>query len=557
VRRFAIDLGRTSPIPVMEVHSMVALSPGGDRLVVSLNRGGGLPMLYVRRFDELELLPIEGTDFGFTPFFSPDGKWIGFHDPGSRKLKKVSVDGGPVMTLSDAYPPLGGAWLGDGTIVFSRQEGPAPALFAVDEMGGPGRALTVPEEGEAHTYPSPLPGGSAVLFTRGGRSPDGRPTVDVLDLESGATDTVLENASQAFYVSASGQLLFLRQSAIWVVAFDLDSRSVTSNPIAVQSGLSGSSEYWPWAASAAGQIVYTPSIEGASGGAMRLAWFDREGRVEPLDVAAGDFAAPRISPDGTRLSVLVADSESRATDVWIYHLDGRPPTRLTTGRGARSPIWTPDGTGITLIAERSAQVLTVPSDGSSGEEVLDLRIGGPGGPQSWTPNGTELLYGVGGGSAREGAHTLVVSQDGETRILMDTEHHTTNLELSPDGRWVAYSSNATGGFEVYVRPYPGPGAQHRVSVDGASGSIRWAHDGREIFFAEGRRLMAASFEPGPEPEIGIPVLLFEGVGRNRGFDVAVDGRFLVALPVDAEKESSSRLVLVDGLLEKLGAAPGG
>ena len=317
----------------------------------------------------------------------------------------------------------------------------------------------------------------------------------------------------------------------------------------MQDGLEGGLLYTPWALAAQGLLVYSPRVEGSVGGAFRLAWLDRQGGESPIDAGTRGFNEPRISHDGRKLAVLLSDAQQLRNDLWVYDLGGRPPIRLTSGLSVSSLVWTPNDSGITFNDSRAAQVRTVPSDGSSQVgEVIDMRSEVFTGPQGWTPDGRELLVGLVGGVDGKGVHTIVVSEAGEQRQLMETDFHVTGVDLSPDGRWVAYLSNTTGAFEVYVRPYPGPGPQHRVSTAGA-GAVRWSRDGRELFFNSGPRMMAATFDPAPEPEIGTPVELFSR--RAFFWDVAPDGRFLVVLPVDAEGSSSTHLVLVDGFLDEL------
>jgi len=530
---------------------MIALSPDGTKLAAAINRGGGAPGLFLRSLDSLELTLVEGGDFAYAPFFSPDGQWIAFHEPGSQKLKKVPVAGGAVQTLCDAYPPLGGAWLEDDTLVFTSQEANSPpSLFRVASTGGEPQSLTDPGPSETHAFPAALPGDRGVLFTRGIQSEQGQTTsIALLDLETGTWTALVEDASLANY-APSGHIVFVRRGALWAVPFDLDSLAVTGPEVLVQDGLEGGLLYTPWALAAQGLLVYSPRVEGSVGGLARLAWLDRQGVESPIEAGSSSFNAPRISHDGRKLAVLVSDIQQLRNDLWVYDLGGRPPIRLTSGMFVSSPVWTPDDSGITFHDNRASLLRTIPSDGSSQlGEVIDLGLaGGIGGPQGWTPDGSELLVSlVAAGRDGSGTHTIVVNETGEQRQLMQTDFHVTSVDLSPDGHWVAYISNATGGFEVYVRPYPGPGPQHRVSANGAD-AVRWSRDGRELLFRSGPRMMAATFKAGLEPEIGSAVELFNNSTRN--WDVAPDGRFLVVLPLDGGNDST-HLVLVDGFLDEL------
>ena len=219
VRRFALDIGPTSPLAVMNLHAMPAWSSDGTRLVYAANVAG-THQLYLRSLDDLEARPIDGTEGAYTPFFSPDGEWMGFFTalgPGDVQLKRVAVRGGAPLTLCECYPPAGATWLPDGTIVVTHAlAGDSPVtLYRIPEGGGTPEPLTMPdaESGEAHVWPHALPGGTDVLFTIAIRGMD-ESRVAVLSLDTGEHHVVIENGFNARYLP-TGHLVFGRQGAVW------------------------------------------------------------------------------------------------------------------------------------------------------------------------------------------------------------------------------------------------------------------------------------------------------------------------------------------------------
>jgi serine/threonine-protein kinase len=289
-KRFEIDLGPTRPIPVVAVHTYPILSPDGTQLVYSAVLGdGNLPRLYIRGIDQLDARELAGTEGAYTPFFSPNGQWVGYYDVSDQNLKKVSVRGGQPLTLSGAFPAFGGTWLEDGTIVFGSQTqgefalgaGGAAGLFRVPDSGGtPERLTTVdPERGEVnHAFPQVLPGGQAVIFTSMGIAGGEEGRIVALSLETGEQRTLVDVGYKARY-SPTGHLVFARQGALWAAPFDPDRLEVTGQEVVVLQGIEMSQFAVPFSFSPDGLLVYGPGdvTTGARSIPHSLVWVDRQG----------------------------------------------------------------------------------------------------------------------------------------------------------------------------------------------------------------------------------------------------------------------------------------
>ncbi len=567
LRRFAIDLGPASPIAVAGVRAMPALSPDGARLVYSANLTG-TPQLYLRGLDELEAHPITGTENAYEPFFSPDGEWVGFCDPIARELKRVAVRGGAPLTLSQCYPPTGATWLADGTIVFSHateRGGGVATLFRIPEAGGTPEPLTTLDAESAelahHAWPHALPGGTAVLFTIMPELESADASrVAVLSLETGEQHIVVRGGYNARYVP-TGHLIFARQGALWGVPFDVDQLATTGPEEVVLQGLELNEDYGSMALSVSGDgsLVYVSGTAGTGFYTRFAVWVDREGREEPLPLPPGSYQAPRLSPDGTRLAVVVFERDETA--LWVYDVVSAAGLRLTHEANASTPVWTPDGDRVVFDWDvaGTGDLHWVPADGS-GEierlvesEVKDVAT-------SVTPDGRAVIFSrlVPGG----GAEIWEVPLDGErTPIpLLQGEFSRGNGDVSPDGDWLAYRSDQSGQMEIYLQPYPGPGPTVPVSIGGGH-SVTWSADGSELFYrGRGNRMMAVALNSdGFTRRLGTPTELFQGsylmeaAGGSRQYHVAPDGRFLMLTGNASTDEGSppAQLTFVQHWFEEL------
>jgi len=542
----------------------IALSPDGRLLAFSATHGDR-QQLYLRRADQLEAVPIDDTDGAASPFFSPDGRWIGFWASGA--LKKVAAAGGPATTICQAVRLCGASWGDDDTIVFA---GYLTGLFQVPADGGTPRQLTTLDrrKGEvSHRLPHMVPGSRAVIFTAVTHYlPDWNGSeIVVQSIPDGARKTVTRGAD-AQYVP-TGHLLFVRSGTAVAAPFDVQRMEITGGVVSVVNDVmqaantpnstveSGAAQL---ALSSSGVLVY------ATGGIFRdqervLVWVDRNGREQPLSLPARAYLGPHLSPDGERV-VLWTQGQERL--VWVYDLRRETMTLVTPeGRNSRA-IWAPDGRQVTYASATTGEevIVSKAADGSGAAKPLAVR----GQPSSWAPDAQALafVWSVEGGRSRNAVWFLRIGEQ-EPRPFVNSRFTEGYPEFSPDGRWVAYTSDETGRQEVYAQPYPGPGERRQLSNNGGT-QPAWAHSGRELFYTEidGRtqrmRMMSVPLAAGSPLRAGVPHPLFEGLFRDqantRGYDVTPDGqRFLMIKPVQRPPSPVSQMVMVQNWFEELKA----
>jgi Tol biopolymer transport system component len=526
---------------VGETGGGLAVSPDGTLLVYPVQEGGKR-LLHLRALEQLEAQLIPGTDGAYNPFFSPDGQWIGFFTNPEGKLKKVAVRGGPALTLSETGVPLG-AWLADDTIVFTRQESGGWSLMRVPAAGGSAVTLTTPDAANReirHGFPEPLPGGNAILFSIAIGSiifDDAR--IAVLSLATGKYHTVIEQGYNARYVP-TGHLVYMLNGNLMAVPFDATRLQTTGPPVPVAEGVRGRSSTGEagFAVSRTGFLVYAPGAT-VSIALRGLVWVDRSGREEPLGAPARSYRTPRLSPDGTRVALEIADLEN---DIWVWDLERKNLTRLTFDpKSDHSPVWSSDGSRVFFASLRAGTVANIYVQAADGtgqaERLQDAATDSI--PQALSPDGKLLLYRENGLKTRLDISTLRLD-DRTATPLIATPFAEQNPEISPDGRWIAYQSNESGTGEVYVRPFPDvDSGRWQVSAGGGSRPL-WARSGRELFYVianpngTGARMMAVPIQGGATFKAGNPQELFEGryiataAAAGRTFDVSADGnKFLM------------------------------
>jgi serine/threonine protein kinase len=528
VRLSIAFLERPVSMPIGSRH--LAISSDGTRIVyASSNR------LWLRRIDQDE--PVALPVLGSNPFFSKDGAWVGAF--AATRLLKVPVDGGPAVEIvATSDRPAGASWSPSGSIVFATTEG----LFQVPDAGGTPRLLAKPDRqsGELlYAWPQFLPDERFLLFTV--RSEGGSARVAVLDLETLEQTPLLEAASSARYVP-SGHLLFFSGRTLRAVAFDAGTRQVQGERVTVpmaEIGTSDDNGAASFEVSDTGTLVFTPAREAdASTGEPQtnrqaLVWVDRQDRREPLAIAPGSFGYPRVSPDGTRVALDVNASGQR--DIWILNLQRLTLTQLTHGPTEDAlPEWGPDGR-IYFGSDRAGNfdVYSQAADGASGER-LEYAAPDFQAPSGVTPDGRLLLI-------YERFNDLSLLRFGERKPepLLHSSADEAVPDLSPDGRWMAYESDESGGqFEVFLRPFPDVNSgREKISVNGGR-FPRWSPKGNEIhYLTPDGEMMAASITFSPNPTVGSITKLFDWIKptpRRAGtpYDVSpLDGRFLMAQPV--------------------------
>lgn len=486
--------------PTIDEGQAVLLSPDGTLLAfVALPTPEALPQLYVRRLEELEASVIPGTEGARNPFFSPDGQWIAFFAQG--KLKKAAVNGGGAVTLAgvSVVGYHGGSWAPDGSIVFVQDEGTGPRLMRVSSAGGTPEVLTSGDAAQRETWPQVLPSGNAMLYSVRAAATEG-PTLVARVLPNGPTKVLVSDAYHGRYLP-SGHLVFVREGALFAVAFDPDRLEVTGEPaLAVESVRSSLTTHAAqFAHSDRGALVYVPSL----GAESTIQWVDRSGNRKPLRNVPGIYIGPRFSPDGR---VLVAEiDEGSERDLWTYEWESDRMTRLTFDPARDSqPVWTPDGKRIVFAStrgdNRTRNLYWLRMDGTGEVERLTVSENAQW-AGSWHPEGKLLAFAeMSPATVRPDIMILPMEgseelgwKPGKPSTFFESPFVDNMPEFSPDGRWLAFMSNRTGRFEVYVRPFPGPGGMWQVSTGSGRYPV-WSRVRQELFFwASDERIMVVPY----------------------------------------------------------------
>jgi eukaryotic-like serine/threonine-protein kinase len=524
-------LGLAEVAPLADGRRAIALSPDGSALAYVVNRQG-TGELAVRRLDSFDARRLPGTSGAHSPFFSPDGASVAFFS--GSALRRVAIEGGDPVTITEARNPFGGVWLDDGTIVFSDREG--SQVVRVPAAGGAPAVIAQAAQPTFVLY-SALPEGRGILIGRWGVASNDYRQVEVLSLD-GERRTVLQGGTQALY-AASGHLVFLRGGTVHAVPFDLDRLEARGDPVPLIGGVrSEQSGPGQLALARDGTLVY---VEGSPGGIGTPVWVARDGTATPVGLPAGSYGQLRLSPDGRRIAIEV---QGAATDIWVFEIERGAFTRLTQDGASVLPLWTPDSRRVTFMSERDGRpvIITRAADGSGVEEVLAIEGAGP--PWSWSSDGLRLAVQCG----ESGDHLCIVEPAGDRRLrpIVASPFSDWGAAFSPDGLWIAYTSDVSGRYEVYVRPSSGEAGQWQVSTDGGEEPV-WSRDGRELVYRYGFRWMTVSIDEGVTFGAGQPRVLFEGAFQNlNGFshDISPDGtRFLMVQSPDARPATRLQVVL--------------
>jgi serine/threonine-protein kinase len=514
-------------------YPAMALSPDGSTLVFKDNRQNGL--LWMKRRDQLDPVPIPGTERAQNPSFSPDGEWIAFVADG--RLKKVRPTGGATTTLADsaAVGYGGAAWLDDGTIVYA-----VTTLAGLRRVSAAGGTSTMALQdtnlaGGGIGMPVPLPGSRGVLFQLCSSGCVSM-SIHVLDLHTGTQKLLFDDVAQATYLP-NGHLLYVRRDGVAVAApFDLDRLEVTGEAVPVLEGVEvrALGGFALFTTSMSGSAVYVRG-SGASTDNV-LVRVDRAGTITPIDTGwSGEFNSLSLSRDGRRLAVGIGAGSG--LNIWVKPLDRGPATRLTFGNRDRRPAWSADGRFVAFIRDsaNTSAVHAGPSDGSGPDRPI-ARIDRMVQEVAWSPDGRWVV--VRTDNTLSGAGDLVgVPLDGDTTTvpLAASEFSELHPAVSPDGRWLAYVSNESGENEVYVRPFPGAHTVRWQISNGGGTSPVWAPNGDELFYlGADNRLTAARVQPGTSFTVTGLTQLFDASGFttdsfHQSFDVTPDGRSFVFL----------------------------
>jgi serine/threonine-protein kinase len=567
--RFRIPLPEGA-VAIASFNKRVAISPDGTHIAFNVISGGlsnyvtlGGDKLYLHFLRELEpkALPFDAA----APFFSPDGRWIGFigSASGRPQLRKMALDGGPPVTVCGrGY--VGATWAANDMIYFV-SEVPGGLVRVAAAGGEPKEVVKIDlAKGERqHRYPCALPGAKAILLTVGTADTE---TFDdahiaVLNLETGQTKTLVEGGTHPRY-SPSGHLLYARDAKVFAIRFDANRLETTGQafPALEDVLMSRNSGVANYDVSASGDLVYVPGV--ADKGERTLVWVDRNGNAEPLKLPLKAYLHPRISPDMRQLAVEI---EGPNHNFYVYDFAREVLSHMTTDGVSHWPVWSPDGTQLVyrsgvmghfkmwrIPADRSRPAAQLPGTGTSQSA------------ESWSPDGHALAYTS--ITPEAGSHIMVESLEGdhESRPFADIKAAAGSPKFSPDGHWLAYCSNESKKPQVYVQAFPGPGPKIQVSSDGGTDPV-WKRTGGELYFRNGDKMMAVAVSTTPTFTAGHPQTLWEGHyshgmstscgppgATSSNYDVTADGqRFLMIKDEAPDTAVSKQIVVVLGWADEV------
>ncbi len=519
--------------------SPAALSPDGARLVFRGRDAAGVARLYVRPLSDLAARALPGTENAEQPFWSPDGRWIGFSSGG--QIEKIQVDGGTPMVLTDAQHMEGASWGTGDRIVFG-----GTRLRVITPGGAAPRLLTPSDTGAqvVERWPLVLPDGKTVLYSRWYNTMVSSARIAVVSLPEG-TPTVLDVAGTQPLAVLDGQLVYATASGvIMAVPFDLRSRRTTGTPVPVIDDVTvGPGGSMMGSVSPSGSVVYvsgsataTHLMSGTPGALPKLLLPDE-----------GPYAFPRVSPDGRHIAFALVAERS---DVWIYDLPSGPLRRLTfEGVLNDRPEWTPDSRQVLFRSNRSGTnaIWIKPADGSGAPELLYAAPPRAVDEAVLTSDGEYLVVQL--DSAGSGGKISYRRMHGDTALHVIARTglgQAAQARPSPDGHWVAYGSSEAGNWDVYVKPFPALDTRYQVSLSGGSQPV-WSPDGHRLFYNSGGRLLAATLAFDPFTIVRRDTLMenvsemLAGEGQftfyHANYDVMPDGKsfvFLTAAETDAQ-----------------------
>ena len=532
---------------------VAALSPDGRHFVYNTTDG-----LYLRTMGELEARLIPFTDIPLTtPTFSPDGLSVAFWAGPLAQLWRISVSGGaPVLIADVPVNPMGMSWADDGTFLYGQPDG----IYRVAATGGTPELVISVDEGLGMSSPQLLPDGDSVLFTEAAAIASwdsGR--IVAGSLSTGERVVLVEGGRDARYLP-TGHLVYGIGNGLFARVFDAETLTVSGGAVPLLQSVSAvtgaNSADMNFSVSSDGTLIY---VVGTSPVPERsLVWVDRDGRETPLAAPPRAYTYPRLSPDGTKLALDVRDLE---LDIWVWDFSRETLTRLTfSGEQDEFPAWSPDGLRVALNSAGGtagtvggSRLSWRAADGTGQQELIaesDRQLY----PASFLPDGTGILV----RTNPNGNDDIAIAQlenGGEVVPLLETEFEELNPEISPDGRWLAYTSNESGEFEIYVRPYPDIDAGRWQVSNGGGVKPAWSRDGQELFFRTGNALMAVSIQTEPAFLAGNSEVVFEGRyfdgAGGRTYDVADNGERFLMIKETADVAATAQIIIVQNWLDEV------
>ncbi len=469
----------------------VEVSPDGRYLVFGAVGEGGDGQLWLRSLDDTKARALSGTRGGRRPFWSPDSRNIAFFADG--KLKRVDIAGGPALTICDAPDGRGGTWNRDGVIVFAGEQ--SGGLKRVLAAGGEPVAITELDtmaNEDTHRYPFFLPDGRHFLYLARSLASGSLSTeIRVGGLDTDQEELLLRGTSHATF--AAGHLIFLREATLMAQPFDTGTLELTGDPVPLAEGVVLDSFISHGTFSASDDLL--AFVAGGARNETQLAWLDSTGRELGLLGEPAVHLLPTLSPDGRQVSVSLQEAASGNTEIWIYDVDRSVRSRFTFEEGlAVAPVWSPDGSRIvfSVLQDKTLDLFLKPAGGTGEPELIygsdqhDI-------PAAWTPDGGYLIVTSTPPQGDPSALISILPMDGngEATSYLKTDYRIGGVALSPDGTWLAYSSDESGRDEVYVATFPEQTRKWQISASGGS-APQWSPDGRKLFFVGTDQKMRAA-----------------------------------------------------------------
>jgi Tol biopolymer transport system component len=548
--RLAVDLPESLRLDanVGDQVQILAISPDGRRIAIRAE-GADEHRIFLRELSRQSAEPINGTEHGADPFFSPDGEWLGFM--AGEKLMKTAVRGGTPVALAPASRTRGAVWASDGTIVFAPSVN--SPLFRVPASGGEARPLTALDPAtreRTHRWPEVVPESDWVLFTVGtedkpGDYDDAR--IDAVSLTTGKRHAVYRGASLARY-APPGHLLLARHGDVLAAPFDARTAEVRGQAVPVLQGVSGEprsgASYFGVARN--GSLLYATGL--TSQGPSEIVWIDRAGRREPSGIPPGLYNEIALSPDGRRLAYTAGPGGGSRSDVWIADLVHGGQYQLTSTGQAAAPGWTPDGKSVVYATPAGDAVFRQPADGGAAEVMWKSPYRVPILIDSITPDGSMLLVTLSGLATRADIFAVPLAGGGAAHPLIATPEPEHRGMISPDGRWIAYCGEYEGGAQVYVQKYPDLAGRFQISRNGGA-APRWSRDGTELFYIWNDEVFAVPIRREPAFAPGEPHPIFKierPIPRDWQdvYDVSPDGKRFLVLSLQKETNQAPRLHVI-------------
>ena len=504
--------------------SSVVISPDGTRLVYVGNISGGPNKLFTRRLDQPNVTELAGTQQAVNPFFSNDGQWVVFAI--GRMVYKIPIDGGGPVLLGEVGLMLGGQWDDDGSIVIG--SGGEAGLRRLPSTGGASTPILELAKGEMfHTNPQILPGGKAILLEAVGSPSQDDFTIEVVSIADRVRKTLARGVGSPRYLP-SGHLVYTKKATMFAVPFDLERMEARGTAVQVLDDVAYDAVSFgaQYDVSRTGTLVYRRHVASSA----TVQWLDMTGKQEPLLARPAAYVGvPRVSPDGKRIAIAIQDGSNQ--DIWVYEPQRDAMTRLTSGGGLfTNPVWTRDGRHV-VYALLGGGLRWSRADGAGQPQVL--RPGIIEIPTAFSWDGTRLVYFVPDGNPQIWSVPIEADSGGlkagTPQRFLTTKSNDVDGTLSPDGRWLAYSSDESGIDEVYVRPFTASGSagSERWQISNSGGlSPAWSPNGRELLYRAGDQIMTAAYSVRGDSFVAERPRVWAANVRFTadGFDLTPDGK---------------------------------